>query len=292
MKRKIVNLFALAFLVSTTLVSCTETVDLELDNAQKILVVDGFISNDNQTHYVKLSYTTNVFSNSGPDYTAESGATVVLYENNQVIDTMKFNSATKQFETDKVGTIGNSYSIRIKTEDGTNYFSESETMNRLVPIDTIWSEFNEATGFEAEQYVVYIESEEPLGIGDHYQWKTYINGEYMTAPEWIAQAEDRIVDGNRIEEFDIVEIEADDFDKYADSNDEIDVKIEQLSITKNYYDFLAIMEQQSTDQGGMFSPPPAEIRGNIRKDINKIERAQGYFYAATVHAKSTVVTKR
>lgn len=294
MKKVIFNIFALA-LVTLSVVSCTETVNLDLKDAQKILVVEGSITNMNQKHAVKLSYTTNVFSNGKPDYTAESGATVVLLENGSSIDTLKYNSQTQQFETDKIGKIGNTYSIRIKTQSGDSYYSQDEVMKRLAKIDSLWSVYEEPSGFNTEgDYKVKLNASEPAGKGDYYQWKVYFNDKYQGEPGDLALAEDLLVDGNKIENVDLYELDASTFDNFAkeNGNDKVFVKVEQMMITRGYYEFLRIMQEQTQRSGGLFAPPPAEIRGNIRKDINKVERAMGYFFTASVDSARTTITKK
>lgn len=293
MKFKIQHIL-IALIAIIGLGSCTDTIELDLDDAKKILVVEGSMTNIDTTHWVKLSYTTNVFSSDQTNFKEESGALVTLYENGALIDTMEFNMDNERFETEKFGTIGNSYSIRIVTVDGTSYFSEEEELRREVPIDTIWTQFEEGDGFEDDAYVVYIETHEPEGKGDNYQWKTYVNGEFLSDPEEMILAPDDLVDGNDITDWDIFEMDEEDYDEYAatgSNNDVVNVRIEQASITKPYREFLQLIQEQTVRSGGLFSPPPAEIRGNVRKNVNGLERAQGYFFTATLSSKSIDVIR-
>ncbi len=268
-----------------TISSCTEKIDIDFEDAEQILVVEGSITDIDTTHWVKLSYTQNVLGSDQIDYTVESGATVTLFENETLIDTLEFNADNERFETDKFGTIGNKYSIKIITEDGTNYYSEDEEMRRKVPIDTIWSEFVEGSSFQEDAYTVFIETLEPEGLGDNYQWKIYVNDEFLSNPEDILYAQDDLVDGNVINEWDIFDMDEEEYDEYAlkgsDPNS-VNVRIEQASINRSYREFLHLIDEQVNGAGNLFSPPPAEIRGNIRKDVAKLERAQGYFFTASI----------
>ena len=285
------------FLILSTLFisSCTDTVDLDLDDAEKILVVEGAMTNLDTTHWVKLSYTQNVFQNSEVDYTIESGALVTLYENELLIDTMEFNLIENRFETEYIGVVGNTYGIRIVTEDGTRYFSETEELVQPVPIDTIWSTYEKGNGFEEDSYKIYIETHEPAGKGDNYQWKKYVNGFFQDDPEEMLMAPDDLVDGNQINDWDIYFMEDEDFDAFlttSTTQNVVHVRIEQASISKNYREYLQIIFEQTTRSGSLFSPPPAEIRGNIRKDVDGLVRAQGYFYTAGIHDISVDVPKQ
>lgn len=133
---------------------------------------------------------------------------------------------------------------------------------------------------ETEQ-VIYIETKEIPGLGNYYQWKVYINGEYQDEPFDMIFAEDQFVDGNDIEEFDIYALSEEDILFYTSISDSISVRIEQTGISQNHYNFLSDVFSQTAISGGPFSPPPAEVRSNITNTSGG-ERALGIFTVVSI----------
>ena len=271
--------FAYLVLLFIGLTGCTDVIDLDLSDTEILLVVEGEINDVDSVQWVQLSYTTDYFNNVPPDYTVESNAIIKLYENDALIDSMTYNPNTARFESYFQGTRGNTYSIEIVTEDGETYTSTKEILTEVTPIDTIW--VAEETNFGETEQVVYIETAEIPGIGNYYQWKVYINGEYQDEPFDMIFAEDQFVDGNYIEEFDIYALSEEDILFYTSFSDSIHVRIEQTGISQNHYNFLADVFAQTAIAGGPFSPPPAEVRSNITNTSGG-ERALGIFTVVSI----------
>ena len=62
--------------ILTALWSCTERVDIDLDSTWQRLVVDGYITTDTTSHFIKLSKTTDYYYNQEPP--AVTGAIVEI----------------------------------------------------------------------------------------------------------------------------------------------------------------------------------------------------------------------
>ena len=67
--------------------------------------------------------------------------------------------------------------------------------------------------------------------------------------------------------------------------------IQQLSITKETYAFLNLLNNQLSIDGDIFDPPPATIRGNMINLDNPEENVIGYFYVSDVSADSVFIDK-
>lgn len=63
------------------------------------------------------------------------------------------------------------------------------------------------------------------------------------------------------------------------------MELTQMAITKEAYDYWENIRKNSDDIGGIFSPQPSEIAGNIRCITNPNEKVLGYISAATVSKK-------
>jgi len=258
--------------------SCEDVVDLDLDDTETLLVVEGEVNDIDTIQWVRLSRTTDYFENQPPDYTVWSNATVNLYQNNSLFGQMEFNSSTSRFEIPLDAQIGEEYYIRIDLPNGKSYQSEVETINSVTPIDTIWYVENTEPDFGDEtEWEIYIESQEAPGVGNNYQWKVFLNGEYQGEPDDLSIAEDELVDGNYIEEFDVYTFDQERYEELIAQTGYIDVVVYQTSISRLNYKFLLDLASQTAFSGGPFSPPPAALRGNLRSLSDEDERVLGFF---------------
>ena len=283
--------FSIYLLVIILFYSCEKKIEIELQDPEPVLVVEGQVTDQDTIQWVRLSYIENYNSTSPPDFTIEKNAVVKLFENNNEVGNLNYNDTTQRFEIEFKGTIDNSYYIEVVTEDGTQYLSEPEVINFVGPIDSLWSVKEDDIFGDGQSYYIKMNTHETPGLGDNYQWKIYVNGEYQDAPENITTADDQFVDGQPILNIDIFAISVDDFNKYqADSPDgKVFVRVDQTAITKTYFDFLNEIITQTVFVGGPFDPPPAAIRGNVYKSIDINDRALGYFQAVSVESLSTEV---
>lgn len=268
------------FLLLIAFTACEDEIDLELDDPTPILVVEGEFSDRDTVQYVKLSYSTNYFNEDEPNYAAEQSATVVLRENGNPIDTFEFNTATKRFELQGKGTVGNDYSVYIKSGvNGKEYVSQSETMYQVPIIDSIFYEYNDDLPFDDKGYEVKLRTLEPQPVGDFYQWKVYINDFYLGDAGDLAYASDEIVKNDTLV-FTAYFMPEEDYEDFLEVYPEVNVRIEQIEISKGFYEFISLLDSQ-TSGGGIFDAPPAQVKGNIF-EINSNEQAIGYFKVHSV----------
>ena len=271
--------------------SCEKKIEIELQDPDPVLVVEGQVTDQDTIQWVRLSYIQNYNSTSLPDFTIEKNAVVKLFENDNEVGGLSFNDSTKRFEIEFKGTIDNSYYIEVVTEDGTKYLSEPEVINFVGPIDSLWSVKEDDTFGDGQSYNIKMNTHETPGLGDNYQWKIYVNGEYQDAPENITTADDQFVDGQPILDVDIFTISQEDFNKYQTESPDgkVFVRVDQIAITRIYFDFLNVVFTQTVFVGGPFDPPPSEIRGNVYKSTDINDRALGYFQAISVESLATEV---
>jgi hypothetical protein len=288
------KLYIILFFALATITSCNEVIDLKLDDPEPVLVVDGYLSNLNKVQKVRLSSLENYFANQAPNYAAYKSAKVILLENGSDVGTYTFDDTYKRFELQYQGIVGKEYQIDITLPDGSRYVSASELMDAPVPIDTIWYEVNENPGGPGPQggdINVKINTQEPLGLGDNYQWKSYVNNQYQFESDDLFFADDRFVDGQDVTDLDVFGMSIDQYDDYKneDPNSQVFVKIEQLKVTNRYLKYLTLIQQQLSGVGSPFASPPAEIRGNVYKQGENEVLALGYFYTASIDTKQVEI---
>ncbi len=284
------HLYILSFLIGGSLISCTETIDLTLDDPAPVLVVDGFISNEDTTQFVRLSSLENYFADDIPNFDAFKESKVYLIENGIVADTYAYNPDRSRFEILFQGTISSTYQIDITLPTGERYVSSEEVLNEIVPIDTIWSEIVDDP--RDEDYIsILINTNEPAGLGDYYQWKSFVNDAYQFGSFDLFFSDDRFVDGQEVKDLEIFSMSTEDYENYKKDSPtgEVFVTIQQNTINLRYYDYLVLVFQQLNQIGSPFASPPAEIRGNVYKTGETEILALGYFYTSGISSMTVKI---
>ena len=278
-KLKIMNSKISFFILSVLFffTSCQDVVDLEVPDGDVQLVVDGWLTNQVGEKQVLLSTTANYFDNK--ETPVVTNALVVLYDEQKPLDTLQEKSAGV-YITDYVGQVGQTYHLYIQTEAGEEYESNPEELRFVPEITAIYAEFQEETAFEDEGYYVFLDTYEPVGVGDHYRWKEYVNDTLLNTPFDLAYASDEFVDGNPILGVEI-------------SGDPLQIgdhfRVQQLSITKEAYDFFNQLDLQTANVGSLFDSPPAALDGNIVNLNPAGKKALGYFGASAVSEMAMVI---
>lgn len=283
--------FSLYLLALILLYACEKKIEIDLEDPDPVLVIEGQVTDQDTITWVRLSYIQNYNSTTPPDFTLEKNAIIKLYEDDSEVGELNYNETTQRFEIQFKGTIDHSYFIEIVTEDGTEYFSEPEAINFVGPIDSLWSVKEDDVFEDGQAYFIRMNTFETEGLGDNYQWKVYVNGEYQSDPENIAIADDQFVDGQPILNIDVFYMSQEDFNGFQSNSPDgkVVVKVDQTAITKTYFDFLNEVFIQTAFVGSPFDPPPAAIRGNVYKSTDINDRALGFFQAVSVESAITEV---
>ncbi len=265
--------------------SCQDVVEVDLPNESTRLVIDGDITDQTRAK-VFLSTTAPYYKNG--TVPPVSNAIVTLYENGSPIDILtEVDTIPGLYLSSMIGTMGRSYQLVIDIPvgeaglTGGTYQTLSERINRVPPIDSIYTLYDEGSIFFDEGYYAYFQTTEPLGKGDYYRWKSYLNNGFQNDPFDLSVAEDRIVDGNTFDKFQIL-------DEPVGVGDTI--RIEQLSITKNAFDFYTLLINQIIRTGSTFDPPAAAIKGNGYKVGDNDETVLGLFTASGIVSAEIIVT--
>lgn len=73
-------------------------------------------------------------------------------------------------------------------------------------------------------------------------------------------------------------------------SDKYQVVIEQMSLSKNAFDFFKLIRDQKTGADDLFQPPAGEIIGNVRA-VGSDEPVIGLFWATAIQEKSTFIRR-
>ena len=253
---------------------------MELNNEDNNrLVVEGSITSEQKQHKVKLSRTSNYFSNQPAK--REIGAIVSITDGENIFYLTDKNDEGIYLTDENVrGVSGNTYFLNIELKNGETFFSESY-LKPVSEIDSLKYEYKKSEMPFSEKYFyyIYLFAQEPNTLGDCYQWELFIDGVHRS--DTLRRkyfVSDEGVNGAYIRKLPIYEISEDKF-----FNDTTMVKIQMLSISKEEYDFKFALMMETDYASAGFKGPPANIPSNISNG------ALGFFSASDVAEDSVEV---
>ncbi len=263
---KNVLLFAFATLA---FFSCEKTIELDLGQAEEAIVIEGLVTDQAGRQYIRISKTTP-FSSSGKA-PAVSGATVAVEDEEG--NTYAFVEKEAGYyvpEPDFTGKAGRTYTMSVQAEGAT--FRASGTMHTLPPFDSLTIRVDEeekaSPDNEGRFYEVLVYINEPQETKDYYLIKFYRNDTLMTDNgSWVNVSSDEFLGEN---------IDALPIPYYYAASDV--ARIEIYSISREGYKYYLDMLNNISNDGGMFSGQPANLRTNIEGG------AIGYFQVSGLSA--------
>lgn len=267
------------FLVIFILASCTERIEIELDSTYERLVVEGHITTDTTTHWVRLTHSKDYYS--GDPVTGVQGAEVILHYENESLELTENSSRPGYYETpsDFYGSFETVYSLEIHLKEKIGEVSDYTADCQLRPVGTIDSiqvEYYE----DWNGYVVKIFAWEPPST-DWYIFQVLKNGVLLTDTiDEFWTSDDRFFNGNYTNGIEVGYLSADDPAEKPEPGDTITLKMS--GITKDYYNFIIQLQDQTSEyRNPLFSGPPANVLTNI-------ENATGFFAAYSTTYSSTI----
>lgn len=300
---KVALIILMPFLILST--SCKELFYPKIDTDENMLVVDGLISNGSE-NYVKLYLTTSFNSTTGNIPIQK--ATVVISDNsgnnynleekipgNYTIDSIKLSPK-----------IGETYTLNIKTSDGTEYESDPQKMQPVIPIDTVYGSL-----IDKEVLTEILKGDPFLEITkctvafidiknvDNTLKFRFINSllleeqsKHASTYLWqIKNIDDHInLTGSQtnLNTSDILNFEESTFsieEKTYNLPDSVFVKwwvliIKEFSINEATYNFYHKIDKQINSNGQLFDPLTSQIIGNIHCINDKNIKVFGFFEAS------------
>ena len=275
-----------ALLISSLLISCTDIVQLDIPEGPKLIIVNGRIT-DSIPVWVDVLVSAPIFE-AGANPKVDS-ASVLLFENGINVSTLAQDSIGI-YRSPFVGTIGNSYYVQVivPASDpnlaGTAWESKVELMEATAPIDSIYQETlpDNPPFQDAGEYVFY-NFTDIAGVPNNYRIVTWKNDTLNSGGGSITVFDDEFFDGrtftndksvvNRLPAIQVNGGPAKNLEKW---------NVEHSSISKDYMNYLILVQQQTSQTGGLFDPPPALLAGNIIGITNPEKSALGFFAASAI----------
>lgn len=262
--KKIINIISIIIIIVAS--SCEKIIDLNLNEAEPRIVVEGQVTNNTTIgSFVKLSTTKKVQANN--TVIPVTDAAVSIQENNGSFVALPEVQPGVYENKTLVGITNRTYSLKIQYAGQT--ITASSKMPLQVNLDSLIIE--DFPQFGRTVKVVTPFYNDPLGLGNHYNFKMYRNTKLIKDP---FAYDDLFLDGKRISFPLIYSREEDEFKK-----DDI-IDIEMLCIDEANYKYWFSLSQSAT--GNPQSAPNNPIS-------NLIGNAIGVFSANTYQKKSVKV---
>lgn len=266
--KKLIIYFVL-FFTSVLFSSCEDVIDVDLNNAEPKLVIDGIIKWQKGTtgaeQVIKLSLTNDFFTN---DILAANGASVTI--TNSLNETFIFleDGVTGNYICNNFNpVIGETYSL-VVVYNGELY-SATNTFIAGPPILNVQQEIAQGFGGEDEIEVKYFFQDN--GSEDNY-YLLGVKNPNKQIPEF-GVVSDEFFQGNLM------------FGFYGSSETEsgITLKLSVQGITFGYYNYMNILTTiAGSGTGNPFATPPATLRGNIVNQTNSNNFPLGYFHLSEI----------
>lgn len=276
---------AIITLLLITAFSCTDTLDIDIEEGPVRLVVEGRITfnPDEPDGYQSIRLTTTAPYFQNQPVPAASGAQVAVTNTrtNEVFTFSESDRIPGLYETnDMQAAIGEEYRLSIIYEG-----DEYEAIERLLPvaaIDSLYQVFQEETLFQDEGIKVLLDYSDPEGEENYYHWQVFRNDTLLVTADVGNQfnliSSDEFYDGLQISEFE----PSSDFSfvpgdvavvrQYA-------LNAQSFEYYRNYY------EQVVGIAPGLADVVPATLRGNVQNVSNPDRYPLGYFEASAVSEK-------
>lgn len=279
MKTLVKNILALGLFIG--LLSCEETITIDTSSTDNKVVIEGLVTNVQGQSYVKLSRNRNFYDAGSTGRITDAEVSVMTSGGEQIVFIHNPNSeAGKEGyyypNANFAGSIGSSYTLNVEVEGET--YTATDTMLPVTPIDSMVVRLNEDQFEDPDDpgryYAVFMFAKEPQDRVDYYLFKFYRNGELLL--DWPTDV--YVFDDETLgESIDDVEIAG----YYAEGDQ---VKAEIYSLSRRGFVFYSDLSTLLNNDGGMFSPPPANPRNNLNNG------AMGYFQVSAVNSMEITVT--
>lgn len=264
-------------LLIVSVLSCREPIDFELNgDGNSRLVICGGITTEAKSHTVTLTRTMSYYSPEAAP--RETGAIVTISDGTNIfpLTESSFNPGLYKTDSTVYGEVNKTYTLKVTTKDGEIYEASSPLL-RVAEIDSVSYKYNELFMYDKDRsnYELLLFSQEIPGIGDNYMSNIYLqnnSGEYVLDNDTLRETpfyQDQQFDGYYLPGLGFYNISAQTI-----KTDSVNVKVELLSLTLDYYEYNYAILMETDYRGSPFDGPAANIPTNISNG------GLGYFWAS------------
>jgi hypothetical protein len=274
------NTISFIILLSTIIVSCTERIDIELDDSYTRLVVDGAITTNSAAHTVVLSKTSSYFYNKPSEMV--TGASVIISDGLLSFPLKEALPGVYRTAPLVHGVVGKTYTLNIRLAVQIGGFTDYNASSTIYPVNKLDSvglqfhpDWSEGGFWEVKCYM-----QDPPTL-DYYRFLVSRNDKMLsdTLNEWFV-TDDKYFNGNYTNGAAVAYLRQDSPAEGLSPGDKITVEVN--SIGRDYANFIWAAQSELFGSNPLFSGPPANIVGNISNG------AVGFFAAYSFSNSSTI----
>lgn len=278
---KTLKITILPILLFAALSSCTERIDLPLDESSFRLVVEGEVTTDTAAHSVYLTKSTSYYYNQEPPVV--TGASVNITDGENVYELMEEEPGIYRTKTDFHGIVGVRYTLNIKLSSplgGFTDYTSSSVIASMVTLDSVSLQYFPEFGDMGLWEVKCRLQDSPLA--DFYRFELYRNKHLIThkLSKW------QVTDDNFFNGLYAAGIIVDYLDQSSDNEKLVigdTLTVELNCISREFYSFIQEAQSELRGSNPLFSGPGANVKGNISNG------AIGFFAAYPVSRAYAIV---
>jgi hypothetical protein len=268
-------------LTSALLFSCTERIDLPLDESSVRLVVEGAVTTEKTAHSVYLTESTSYYYNQKPPVV--TGATVEITDGENVFVLSEEEPGIYRTSSDFQGIEGISYTLNITLDTplgGFTEFTATSTILKPVVLDSVNLEFYQEYG-ELGLWEVKCWFRDAPTV-DFYRFELYRNNNLIThkLSKWLT-TDDSFFNGIYAGGVVVSYLDQESDNEKLIYGDTLTVELSVIS--REYYYFIQDAQSELRGSNPLFSGPGANVKGNISNG------AIGFFEAYPVSSSYAIV---
>lgn len=257
--------FAAALLLIAGLSSCEKVIDVKLDEADKKIVVDAVLTDQDGGCVVKLSKTKK-FEESN-NFVGLPGAVVSIKDEAGAVTPLSESAPGIYKHPTLKGLPGKAYELTVQVEGQT--FTGTSTMPLPVPLDSVYIKTQKF--FDEDETFANVIFTDPAGVRNYYRLVQYVNGEKSKGNFLL---DDDLSDGKLFNS--TLYFLPDDDKKKIKSGDVVKIEMQCIDMAVNKYWFSLEQSANGSSSSAAPSNPVSNLSGG----------ALGYFSAQVVTSRT------
>lgn len=246
MKKFFLNIF----LITLAFSACKEKVTIEMQDANPLLVVEGELTTETDSSFVRLSLSSNYYTATEP--------TMVKTAQVSVNGVPFFFDPTKNLYKPELGYVGktdSTYNLLISYDS--KIYTSTAKLERMFRVDSFFQTWKEAEGFLPAGYSVSY-----AGYDDRplIKYTYFVNGKVDSATQQDSFARQRVLWDNSQTPANKQYVFEVPFARFKSGETYLAIF---RSVDKNMYDFIRETNSQNPNIPGPFQTPPTNLPTNI-----------------------------
>lgn len=310
MRIRLINIILLMLVITVN--SCIEEYWPDVSKYENLMVVDGIIHNQQGPYTINISISASI---DRPKYIPYPECEVIISDDRGNSETLvEYQTGTYETAYDGIrGIPGRKYKITINTPEGKTYESDYQLLKNPVGIDSVYGvveqHLTEDPYEDGLGVQFYLDTDKAPSDSAFFLWRTtetYIYESDFTIdylymgyfkrfhdPDtlltcWKTEKINEIYTYNTLS---LTEPRITNYPLHFVSNGSkrltirYSLLVQQFTIDYTSQGYWNKLEEQSSDQGSLYSKQPYQIRGNLRNINDEDEPVMGYFTVAGLTEK-------